>query len=177
MLTVKNNTYLPSTGTKVLKLNPMAGLSGDECRTVRGSCFGSPENRQEQGFTRFVAKSTPTATKLDTHDPRQRELPLKGHRPIWSQSTGKHKNPTSTGFETLEHDLPRSMNSWGIRWNPSVKRLNSCPTSSQRKKNESKWSQNDKSSHTRKGEKEGREEHKRDSQKHLTKWISEDTRR
>ena len=60
-------------------------------------------------------------------------------------------NMKSTGFPTLELDSPRPMNSWGIRWNPSVKRLNSRPSSSRCKRNESKRSQNDESNHTREG--------------------------
>jgi len=47
-----------------------------------------------------------------------------GHCPISSQSTGKHENPKNTGFQTLNHDLTRSMISWGIRRIPSVERLN-----------------------------------------------------
>jgi hypothetical protein len=46
-----------------------------------------------------------------------------------------------------------------------VKRLNSHPSSSQHKRNKSKWYQNDKSSHTRKGGEEEREEQKHKSQR------------
>ena len=55
--------------------------------------------------------------------------------------------------------------------------INSRPSPSQIKKNESKRSQNDESSQERMGEKQEREEHERDSQKHLTNRIRGDTRR
>ena len=58
-----------------------------------------------------------------------------------------------------------------------MKRLNSRPSLSQGKRNESKRSQNDESNHTREGGKEEREEHKHDSQEQLTNQILEDTRR
>jgi hypothetical protein len=68
-------------------------------------------------------------------------------------------------FSTLELDSPQSINSWEIRRNPSVEGINSCPSSSQIKKNESKCSQNDESSQERKKEKQEREEHEeQDSQ-------------
>ena len=46
-----------------------------------------------------------------------------------------------------------------------------------KKKNESKCSQNDESSQERNGKKQKREEHERESQKNLTNQIPEDTRR
>jgi hypothetical protein len=72
-----------SAGANELKLGPMAGLSGNEPRTVRGSQNSLPENRQEQRFTRFTTKSTPTATKFGTHDHKAvGELSLRGHHSI-----------------------------------------------------------------------------------------------
>ena len=58
-----------------------------------------------------------------------------------------------------------------------MERLNSRPSSSQCKRNESKRSQNDESNHTREEGKEEREEHKRDSQEQLTNRIPGDMRR
>jgi hypothetical protein len=88
----------------------------------------------------------------------------------------KQENVTNPSFSTLELDSPRSMNSWEIRWNPSVEGINSRPNSSQIKKNESKRFQNDESSQERKEEKQEREEHERNSQKHPTNRIPEDMR-
>jgi hypothetical protein len=62
------STSLNTVRANELKLSPRAGLSRDEPRTIRGSRISSPENHHEQRFTRFVAKSIPTATKLVTHD-------------------------------------------------------------------------------------------------------------
>jgi hypothetical protein len=56
-----------------------------------------------------------------------------------------------------------------------VKRLNSRQSSNQCKKNRSKWSRNDDSSHERGGEKEEREEHE-EHHKHNSKIESLRTR-
>jgi hypothetical protein len=101
----------------------------------------------------------PTTTKLGTHDHKAiGELSLRGHRSIWSQSTGNQRGMKNTQKLGHELDSLRSMNSWGIGWNPLVESLNSHPSSSQHKRNKSKRSQNNKSSQTRKGEEEEHEE-------------------
>jgi hypothetical protein len=128
--------------------------------------------------TQTLIKSTRNDLKLCKEDyHRVGRLLLEYHRQRQSQSTGKQENVTNPSFSTLELDSSQSMKSWGIRWNPLVEGINSRPSPSQIKKYVSKCSQNNELSQERKGKKQEREEHGRDSQKHLTNWILEDTRR
>jgi hypothetical protein len=120
-----------SADTNELSLSPIFGLSENDFHTVRESWNSSPENRHEQKFIRFAAKSTPTTTKLDTHDHKAvEELSLRDHRSIWSQSTRNWRGTKNAQKLGHELDSPRSMNSWGIGWNPLVESLNSHPSSS-----------------------------------------------
>jgi hypothetical protein len=121
--------------------SPMAGLSGVESWIVCGSRFSSPENRQEHQIALFTAKSKPTAPIFEPMDHKAvGELPLSDHHPIWSQSSGNWMNAKNTGFSSPKLESSQSMNLWGIRWNPSVERINSRPSPSQIKK-KSKCSQ------------------------------------
>jgi hypothetical protein len=62
---------------------PTTGQSGNGLRTVRESCSSNPEKSSLTSIFRFMAKSSPTATKLGEHDHKAvGELPLRGHRPI-----------------------------------------------------------------------------------------------
>jgi hypothetical protein len=118
---------------------------------------------------RFVTRSTPTATKLCEHDHKKvGELSLRDHRPIWSQNTGNRKGKEKRVSWTLATKSTQCASLWGIGRNPSVERLNSHHSSSQRKKNESNRSQNSESRLEREGREQEHKEHKRDSQKHLT---------
>jgi hypothetical protein len=91
-------------------------------------------------------KSKPTVTKLgkDDHKP-VRKLSLRGHRPIWDESTENQKGRKKHPKIRHDLDLPRSTISWGIGWFPSVQRLNSRYRSNQRNKNESKRSRKNES--------------------------------
>jgi hypothetical protein len=111
------------------------GLSGTRGTEQKNSAPKSPS----PWFTRFVAKSTPTATKLDPQDYKAvGELSLRDHRPIWSQSTENRKREKNTSSWDLDQEIAWSVSSWGIGWFPSVERLNSRHSSNQCKKNGSK---------------------------------------
>jgi hypothetical protein len=143
-----------------------------DCSLFTGGLSGNREsarierlkNRLLSNFHRFAVKSQPTATKIGTQDHKTvGELLLRDHCSIWSQSMGNQKETKNTGFETLVHDLPRFVMSWGIGWFSSVERLNSRHRSFQRKRNESKRSQNEEPMQER-GEKGWTRRTKRESQ-------------
>jgi len=126
---------------------------------------------------RFVTRSTPTATKLCEHDHKKvGELSLRDHRPIWSQNTGNRKGKEKRVSWTLATKSTQCASLWGIGRNPSVERLNSHHSSSQRKKNESNRSQNSESRLEREGREQEHKEHKRFTKASHNR-IPEDTRR
>jgi hypothetical protein len=162
-------------------VNSNCGLSVVHWRTVRKlriSKNRAPEKSPPLKLLSICGQISTTATKIGTQDHKTvSELLLReDHRSIWSRSTGNRKGMKNTGFETLFHDLPRSVISWGIGWFSSVERLNSRHRSFQRKKNESKRSQNEKLVQEREWEKDEREEQNTNHKKLITNRIPEDTR-
>jgi hypothetical protein len=102
------------------------------CESAR---IESSKNRLLTSIFWFAAKPSPTATKLGEHDHKAvRELPLRGHRPIWSQSMENQRETKNTGSWYLDKKIIWSASSWGIGWFSSVERLNSRHSSKQWKR-------------------------------------------
>jgi hypothetical protein len=102
------------------------------------------KNCHQPKISQFAAKTSPTATKLCKHDYKAvGELPLRGHRPIWSQTTGNRRGTKNTCSCNLDQEIARSTSSWGIGWFPSVERFNLRHSTDQGNKNEPKWSRNE----------------------------------